>query len=132
MATVNADLLVAAAKTGKVINVKKGQFMAPWDMKNVWGKLEAQATGTLRAALVDLERAEWKLASLQRLRANGHASQRELTDAETTVAAALITEMSTDQAADIMGVIVKKKKGPLSALEHLQNFQTDKNYGGPP
>ncbi|MEA4840275.1 MAG: 3-deoxy-8-phosphooctulonate synthase [Bacteroidales bacterium] len=34
------DLLVAAAKTGKVINVKKGQFMAPWDMKNVINKLE--------------------------------------------------------------------------------------------
>ena len=34
------DLLVAAAKTGKVINVKKGQFLAPWDMKNVVKKLE--------------------------------------------------------------------------------------------
>ena len=33
-------LLVAAAKTGRVINVKKGQFLAPWDMKNVVGKLE--------------------------------------------------------------------------------------------
>ncbi|MBR3251383.1 MAG: 3-deoxy-8-phosphooctulonate synthase [Erysipelotrichaceae bacterium] len=34
------DLLVAAAKTGKLINVKKAQFLAPWDMKNVVGKLE--------------------------------------------------------------------------------------------
>lgn len=33
------DMLLAAAKTGKVINVKKGQFLAPWDMKNVVGKL---------------------------------------------------------------------------------------------
>lgn len=33
------DLLVAAAKTGRVINVKKGQFLAPWDMKNVLAKL---------------------------------------------------------------------------------------------
>lgn len=33
------DLLVAAAKTGKVVNVKKGQFLAPWDMKNVSDKL---------------------------------------------------------------------------------------------
>jgi 2-dehydro-3-deoxyphosphooctonate aldolase (KDO 8-P synthase) len=33
------DLLVAAAKTGRVINVKKGQFLAPWDMKNVLGKI---------------------------------------------------------------------------------------------
>jgi len=33
------DLLVAAAKTGKAVNVKKGQFLAPWDMKNVIAKL---------------------------------------------------------------------------------------------
>src|ERR1700687_3526910 len=35
------DLLIAAAKTGKVVNVKKGQFLAPWDMKNVVAKLTA-------------------------------------------------------------------------------------------
>jgi 2-dehydro-3-deoxyphosphooctonate aldolase (KDO 8-P synthase) len=34
------DLLLAAAATGKPINVKKGQFLAPWDMKNVVKKLE--------------------------------------------------------------------------------------------
>lgn len=33
------DLLIAAAKTGRAINVKKGQFLAPWDMKNVLAKL---------------------------------------------------------------------------------------------
>ncbi|HEY3778005.1 MAG TPA: 3-deoxy-8-phosphooctulonate synthase [Rhizomicrobium sp.] len=33
------DLLLAAAETGRVINVKKGQFLAPWDMKNVVSKL---------------------------------------------------------------------------------------------
>ncbi len=33
------DLLIAAAKTGKVVNVKKGQFLAPWDMKNVIAKV---------------------------------------------------------------------------------------------
>lgn len=33
------DMPVAAAKTGKVINVKKGQFLAPWDMKNVVAKI---------------------------------------------------------------------------------------------
>jgi 2-dehydro-3-deoxyphosphooctonate aldolase (KDO 8-P synthase) len=33
------DLLVAAAKTGRVVNVKKGQFLAPWDMANVVDKL---------------------------------------------------------------------------------------------
>ncbi|WEX07154.1 3-deoxy-8-phosphooctulonate synthase [Chelativorans sp. AA-79] len=33
------DLLVAAAKTGKAVNVKKGQFLAPWDMKNVVAKI---------------------------------------------------------------------------------------------
>jgi 2-dehydro-3-deoxyphosphooctonate aldolase (KDO 8-P synthase) len=34
------DLLVAAAQTGRIVNVKKGQFMAPWDMKNVITKME--------------------------------------------------------------------------------------------
>ncbi len=34
------DLLVAAAKTGKIVNVKKGQFLAPWDMINVTKKIE--------------------------------------------------------------------------------------------
>lgn len=33
------DLLLAAAKTGKVINIKKGQFLAPWDMQNVLDKV---------------------------------------------------------------------------------------------
>lgn len=35
------DLVYAAGKTGKCVNVKKGQFLAPWDMKNVISKLEA-------------------------------------------------------------------------------------------
>ena len=35
------DLLVAAAVTGRVVNVKKGQFLAPWDMKNVIAKITA-------------------------------------------------------------------------------------------
>ncbi|NIQ97033.1 MAG: 3-deoxy-8-phosphooctulonate synthase [Desulfuromonadales bacterium] len=35
------DLLVAAGQSGRAVNVKKGQFMAPWDMKNAVGKLES-------------------------------------------------------------------------------------------
>ncbi len=35
------DLLVSAARCGRVINVKKGQFLAPWDMRNVAGKIAA-------------------------------------------------------------------------------------------
>ena len=38
------DLLVAAAKTGKIVNVKKGQFMAPWDMRGAIAKIEANHT----------------------------------------------------------------------------------------
>ena len=34
------DLLIAAANTNKIVNVKKGQFLAPWDMKNVIKKIE--------------------------------------------------------------------------------------------
>ena len=43
------DLLVAAAKTGCVINVKKGQFLAPWDMKNVLNKLVEAGNANIMA-----------------------------------------------------------------------------------
>jgi 2-dehydro-3-deoxyphosphooctonate aldolase (KDO 8-P synthase) len=46
------DLLIAAAKTGKVVNVKKGQFLAPWDMKNVVAKV----TGSGNANVLVTER----------------------------------------------------------------------------
>lgn len=38
------DLLLAAAQTGRVVNVKKGQFMAPWDMQGVVSKIESVAS----------------------------------------------------------------------------------------
>ena len=41
------DLLVAAAQTGRVINVKKGQFLAPWDMKNVLNKINASGNSNV-------------------------------------------------------------------------------------
>ncbi|MDB5507939.1 MAG: 3-deoxy-8-phosphooctulonate synthase [Hyphomicrobiales bacterium] len=46
------DLLIAAARTGKPVNVKKGQFLAPWDMKNVVAKL----TGAGNANVLVTER----------------------------------------------------------------------------
>jgi len=45
------DLLVAAGETGRVINVKKGQFLAPWDMKNVAAKIAS--TGNDKIMLCD-------------------------------------------------------------------------------
>ena len=41
------DLLVAAARTGRVVNVKKGQFLAPWDMTNVVQKLTSAGNGNV-------------------------------------------------------------------------------------
>jgi len=41
------DLLVAAAKTGRVVNVKKGQFLAPWDMANVVEKVTGAGNGNV-------------------------------------------------------------------------------------
>ncbi len=46
------DLLIAAARTGRVVNVKKGQFLAPWDMKNVVAKV----TGSGNANVLLTER----------------------------------------------------------------------------
>jgi 2-dehydro-3-deoxyphosphooctonate aldolase (KDO 8-P synthase) len=45
------DLVVAAARTGKIVNVKKGQFMAPWDMKGVLEK--AAATGNRKVMVTE-------------------------------------------------------------------------------
>lgn len=45
------DLLVETGKTGKVVNVKKGQFMAPWDMKNVIEKV--RSTGNEKIVLTE-------------------------------------------------------------------------------
>ena len=45
------DLLIAAGKTGKPVNVKKGQFMAPWDMANVAQKIES--TGNMNVMLCE-------------------------------------------------------------------------------
>ncbi|MDD4556798.1 MAG: 3-deoxy-8-phosphooctulonate synthase [Alphaproteobacteria bacterium] len=45
------DLVVAAAQTGKVINVKKGQFLAPWDVKNIVKKCED--TGNFNVCLTE-------------------------------------------------------------------------------
>src|SRR5579863_3897622 len=41
------DLLVAAAKTGRAVNVKKGQFLAPWDMANVVEKITGAGNGNV-------------------------------------------------------------------------------------
>ena len=45
------DLLLAAGKTGKAINIKKGQFLAPWDMKNVVAKVES--TGNMNVTVTE-------------------------------------------------------------------------------
>lgn len=45
------DLVVACGETGRIVNVKKGQFMAPWDMKNVIEKIES--TGNRRILLTE-------------------------------------------------------------------------------
>jgi 2-dehydro-3-deoxyphosphooctonate aldolase (KDO 8-P synthase) len=41
------DLLVAAARSGRAVNVKKGQFLAPWDAKNIVDKLQAAGCGEI-------------------------------------------------------------------------------------
>ena len=41
------DLLMAAARTGRTVNVKKGQFLSPWEMKNVVHKLEESGTNRI-------------------------------------------------------------------------------------
>jgi 2-dehydro-3-deoxyphosphooctonate aldolase (KDO 8-P synthase) len=45
------DLLLAAGRTGKIVNVKKGQFMSPWEMQNAIGKIES--TGSKQILLTE-------------------------------------------------------------------------------
>jgi 2-dehydro-3-deoxyphosphooctonate aldolase (KDO 8-P synthase) len=45
------DLLIAAGETGKTVNIKKGQFLAPWDMKNVISKVES--TGNMNILITE-------------------------------------------------------------------------------
>lgn len=45
------DLIIAIASTGKVVNIKKGQFMAPWDMKNIVEK--CRSVGNIQVILTD-------------------------------------------------------------------------------
>jgi 2-dehydro-3-deoxyphosphooctonate aldolase (KDO 8-P synthase) len=70
------DLLVAAAKTGKTINVKKGQFLAPGDMRHVVGKLEgAGARGILvteRGSCFGYNNLVVDMRSLPMMRSLGH------------------------------------------------------------
>ena len=70
------DLLVAAAKTGRAVNVKKGQFLAPHDMRHVVGKLEgSEARGILlteRGSTFGYNNLVVDMRSLPMLRALGH------------------------------------------------------------
>ena len=65
------DLLVAAAKTGKVVNIKKGQFLAPWDMKNVIAKVDRRGQSQ-RAGMRARRKLRLQHASLRHARAADH------------------------------------------------------------
>ena len=53
------DLLVAAAKTGRIINVKKAQFLAPWDMKNVANKVKESGNDKILLCELPLDIMRW-------------------------------------------------------------------------
>ena len=73
------DLLIAAAETGKVVNVKKGQFLAPWDMKNVVAKItgvrQRQRAGHRARRLLRLQH-----AGVRHARAADHGRDRRAGD----------------------------------------------------
>ena len=70
------DLLVAAAATGRAVNVKKGQFLAPWDMANVAAKITASGNGrvllTERGASFGYNTLVVDMRSLPIMAATGH------------------------------------------------------------
>jgi 2-dehydro-3-deoxyphosphooctonate aldolase (KDO 8-P synthase) len=70
------DLLIAAAETGRCVNVKKGQFLAPWDMKHVTKKCEqagnANVLVTERGSTFGYGRLVVDMGGLEELAATGH------------------------------------------------------------
>ena len=70
------DLLQAAARTGRVVNVKKGQFLAPWDMANVAKKIRAEGNDqillTERGTTFGYGRLVVDMTSFEHLRSSGH------------------------------------------------------------
>jgi 2-dehydro-3-deoxyphosphooctonate aldolase (KDO 8-P synthase) len=70
------DLLVAAARTGKAVNIKKGQFLAPWDMQNATRKCEdagnAQLMVTERGASFGYGRLVVDMTGFEHLSRTGH------------------------------------------------------------
>ncbi len=70
------DLVLAAAKTGRVVNIKKGQFLAPWDMKNIVGKVEACGSNNLllteRGVLFGYNTLVVDMTSLPQMRSLGY------------------------------------------------------------
>ena len=70
------DLLVAAAKTGRAINIKKGQFLAPWDMANVAKKVTASGNAnvmlTERGSTFGYGRLVVDMTGFEHLKATGH------------------------------------------------------------
>src|SRR5204863_1773175 len=70
------DLLVAAAETGRAINVKKGQFLAPWDMANVVQKIAATGNSNIilteRGASFGYNTLVVDMTSLPQMRALGY------------------------------------------------------------
>lgn len=70
------DLLVAAAETGRALNIKKGQFLAPWDMQNVVAKVEEVGNPNLllteRGACFGYNMLVVDMTSLPQLRALGY------------------------------------------------------------
>jgi len=70
------DLLVAAAETGRAVNIKKGQFLAPWDLANATAKCEAAGNKNLlvteRGVCFGYGRLVVDMAGLEHLAATGH------------------------------------------------------------
>ena len=73
------DLLVAAAETGRVVNVKKGQFLAPWDMRNVAAKVRSAGNPVPTSAAVTTRSSSRRSMTLScSVRMAGSAASRSM------------------------------------------------------
>jgi len=129
------DLLVAAARTGRVVNVKKGQFLAPGDMRHVAAKISAAGNERLilteRGTTFGYNNLVVDMRSLPMLRALGHPVVYDVThslqlpgagDGVTAGQAELIEPMaSAGVAAGVDGVFMEIHERPEAAKSDAQN-----------
>lgn len=138
------DLVIAAAKTGRVVNVKKGQFLAPWDVKNIAAKIESAGNRryffTERGTTFGYNNLVADMRSLYWIREQGypvvfdatHSVQRPGGGGDTTSGDGILAPVLARAAvaAGCDGVFIETHENPAKAFSDGPNQVPLKKLGG--